>query len=301
MSLQLKRQKHSEELQVLFCSETTKTRDNKQIMGNDILLEFEERWRTQMGAWLPDEGKVILRGKEIFRDLKDFSWMAVLLYSITGRNFDDKSLKLFEAIWLIGTSYPDPRLWPNRIGALAATVRSTHGLGMGAAVAGCEAIIYGHRTNIRAIDFLLRTQKKLDDGANLDEWIKLEMKKYRGMVGYGRPFVPKDERIKVLLDIAQHLEFGEGNYVRLAFQIEEALIKGRWRRYMNISGLIAALTADQGFSPREHYYYMTLCFTAGIVPCFIDVMDKPEGSFFPLRCSHVQYEGQTQRRKWNDV
>lgn len=166
----------------------------------------------------------------------------------------------------------------------------------------CEGINFGHRANIRAIDFLLRTQKSLDEGANLDDLVRKEMKEYRGVAGYGRIIPPKkDERIGPMMDIARELGFADGKYVQLAFQVEETLVKGRWRRNMNISGLIAALVADQGPNEREHYLYMTPRFTGGMIPCFIDAMAKPEGSFFPLRCSRVQYEGQAPRRQWDAV
>ncbi len=269
------------------------------MANNQTLLNYEDHWPTQMGAWRRDEGKVILRGKELFSELKDLRWMGLLLYGITGRIFDENAVRLFEAIWSISTSYPDPRLWPNRIAAFAGTARSTATSGIGAAVAICEAVNFGHRANIKTMDFFLRTKQAVDKGANLDELVQLEMKKYRGIPGYGRIIPPKkDERIGPMMEIARKLGFAEGEYVRLAFQVEEALIRGRWRRYINISGLAAALVADQGLTVREHYVYLTLCFTGGMIPCFIDAMDKPEGCFFPLRCSRVQYEGQAPRRQW---
>ncbi|RKZ93748.1 MAG: hypothetical protein DRR19_00015 [Candidatus Parabeggiatoa sp. nov. 1] len=272
------------------------------MTGNKVLLEFEDHWPTKMGAWLPQEGKVIYRGKEIFRDLKDISWLGLLLYGITGRIFEEKSLKLLEGMWVLAISYPDPRLWANGIAALAGTVRSTGIQGVGTAIVACEGVQVGHRVNLWAIDFLLRTKKKLDGGANLKELVQAEMKKHRGIPGYGRPINPqKDERIGPVMELASSLGFADGDYVKLAFQIEQILIKGRWRKYMNITGLAAALGADQGLSSREYYYYVVPSFTAGILPCYIDALDKPEGSFFPLRCSRVQYEGPVLRRKWDNA
>jgi len=270
------------------------------MRGNKILLESEDHWATKMGAWLPEKGTTILRGKDIFHDLKGISWMGYLLYGITGRLFDEKSLKLFEGIWTISISYPEPRLWPNRIPAFAGIVRSTCGLGMAGGIASDEGINVGHRTNIRVVECLQRIKTGLDGGLALDELVALEVKKYGGIPGYGRPINPqKDERIEPLMNLAQELGFADGYYVKLSFQIEEVLTRpGRRPRYMNISGLAGALVADQGLSAKEHYYYFTLGFTAGMLPCYIDAAEHPEGSFFPLRCSRIRYKGK-ERRTWD--
>jgi hypothetical protein len=41
-----------------------------------------------------------------------------------------------------------------------------------------------------------------------------------------------------------------------------------------------------------------LSFSAGIIPCFIGAMEKPEGAFFPLSCRRIQYQGKP-RRAWD--
>ncbi|MCP4155395.1 MAG: hypothetical protein GY757_47155 [bacterium] len=272
------------------------------MKGNKDLFKYEDRWATGMGAWLRDEGKVLYRDKELFRDLKNLPWMGLLLYGITGRIFEKKALKLFEAIWVISVSYPDPRLWPNRIAAFAGTARSTATSGIAAAVAACEAVFFGNRANIRSIDFLLRTKQQLDRGMDLDELVRAELKKNRRIYGYGRPVKPqKDERIDPLMEVARELGFADGYFVKLAFDIEAALLRGRWRWKMNITALAAALAADQGLSPRDFIRWGSIGFTAGIIPCYIDAFEKPQGCFFPLRCTRINYEGAAPRRKWNDT
>lgn len=269
--------------------------------GNQVLLDFEDHWPTQMGGWLPKEGRVVYRGKDLFRELKDLSWWGLLLYGITGRIFAEKALKLLEGVCVLAISYPDPRLWANRVAALAGTVRSTGILGVGAGIIACEGTKVGHRVNLWAIDFLIRTKQALDNGANLADLVRTEMKNHRGIPGYGRPINPQqDERIKPVMELAQKLGFAEGEYVKLAFEIEQVLLQGRWRKSLNITGL-AALAADQGLTPREYYYSLIQSFTAGILPCYIDAVDQPEGSFFPLRCSRVQYEGPARRRQWEET
>jgi hypothetical protein len=66
---------------------------------------------------------------------------------------------------------------------------------------------------------------------------------------------------------------------------------------MNVAALDAALSADQGLDVREFYYFMSLCFSAGIVFCNFDCSKNNEGTFFPLRCETISYNG-LNNKKW---
>lgn len=263
--------------------------------GPDILAEHEDCWKTTMGLVFPAE-RVVYRGRDLFHELKDMRWMELLLYGITGRRFSEEQIRLFEGIWVLCTSYPDPKIWNNRVAALAGTARSTATLGISAAISLSEATLYGRRPDIRSIDFLLRARRELDDGKELHQIIRTELGRYRSIMGYARPLVRSDERISPLMKLASELGFDQGKHVQLAFDVEEFLVKNRYRMKMNVAALIAALAADQGFTPREYYLYMVLSFTAGMFPCFIDTADRPEGAFLPLSCERISYDGPDQRR-----
>lgn len=269
------------------------------MRGYQPLLDYEDCWVTDMGAFVVGE-RVVFRGKDLFHDLKDLNWMGLLLYGITGRLLTENRVKLFEGFWALSTSYPDPRLWNNRVAALAGTTRSTAALAIGAATAVSEAVIYGNRVNMRSIDFFLRTKTRLDQGANLTELVNAEMKQYRGIGGYGRPLSRRDERIEPVMALAKELGLADGPHIKIAFAVEEILLKARWRLYMNITAVQAALAADLGFSRHEYHRYMILAFCAGMFPGYIDTSAKPEGAFFPLRCDKIQYEGKSPRRVWKN-
>jgi len=268
-------------------------------MSVDDLFNYEDNWVTAMGAWYPGE-KVIFRNHDLFNELNEISWMELMLYGITGRRFNQQQIELFNRMWVLCTSYPDPRIWNNRIAALAGTVRSTCSLAIGAATAISEATIYGRRPDIRAIDFLQKTQTKLENGEDLDDLVVAEIKKYRGIAGYGRPIINADERIAPITNEMEKLGFKDGTYIKLAFSVEKSLQKTPWPLAMNVGAVLAALAADQGLTPKQHYQFMTLCFSAGMFPCYIDALNNPEGSFFPLRCERIQYEGKP-KRKWQST
>jgi citrate synthase len=282
------------------------------VRGPRQLFDSEDHWVTSMGASFPGE-RVVFRGKDLFHDLKDLSWMALLLYGITGRIPDEKQVRLFNGIWMLCTSYPEPRIWNNRVAALAGMSRSTGTLGVSAAIAVSEAIIYGHRPLMAAMDFLLHIKNRLGSGTDLHQLLNEQFDKAKAsnrgrpgsgknrqiamIPGYGRPVTHKDERIQPLMQLAKELGYADGPIVRLAFQVEQALLQSGRNLHINVAALMAALAADQGLTPRQFYYYVILCFTAGIIPCAIDASRQPAGTFFPLRCNCIQYEGNP-RRLW---
>lgn len=261
--------------------------------GPGLLQQNVGRLRSRMGAAYPGS-HAIFRGHDLHTDLKDMDWVELYVFGITGRRFSKEQLRLMHAIWTY-TSYPDVRLWNNRVAALAGSSRSTGNLGIAAALAISEASIYGRGIDMRAIDFLLRTRRHIEEGGDLTECIRQELEQHRSIAGYGRPLVNGDERNRHMLALAGELGLDQGSYLRLAFSIEEAMLAGRWRMKMNYAGMAAALLADIGLSPQEYYLYLFPAFLAGMPPGYIEAAERPEGTLYPVPCSQVRYEGQSPR------
>jgi len=262
------------------------------------LAYFDNHWPTNKGAWFPGEA-VRYREMSLFDDFRDKSWMDLLIYGIRGTMPQPEVSRLMEQIWIICTSYPDPRLWNNRVAALAGTTRSTGALALGVATAVSEASIYGRRPDIIGCEFLISTCDQVAAGGELDVIVMEYLKKHRSIPGFGRPIISRDERIEPLLAVARELELDRGDHLALVKRIEDVLDRKRMRMKANISSYCAALLADLGFSPREFYNTVLLSFTGGIMPCYLDAVEKPEGVFFPLSCSKIQYQGAGIRRLEN--
>lgn len=265
--------------------------------GPELLQQHVGVLKSRMGTFFPGS-HVIFRGHDLHADLKDMDWMALYVFGITGRRFSSEQLRLMHSIWTT-TSYPDVRLWNNRVAALAASSRSTGNLGIAAALAVSEASIYGRGIDIRAITFLMETRKRLDAGTSLEECVRAEFDKHRSIAGFGRPLINGDERNGHMLALVRELGLDQGPYLKLAFAVEEVLFAGRWRMKMNYAGLVAGLAADLGFSPREYYQFLFPAFLAGMQPCFIEAAERPEGTLYPLRCEDVIYSGVPQR-SWRE-
>ena len=93
------------------------------MIGPDTLKKAEDNWQTDMGAAFPGE-RVVLRGKDLFSELDGLSWFQYLMFGITGDVFSDDKIQLIEAIWSLTVSYPEPRIWNNRVAALTGTALS---------------------------------------------------------------------------------------------------------------------------------------------------------------------------------
>ena len=265
------------------------------MKGPPLLEQHVGKLVTRMGAFFPGE-RVVFRGQDLFTSLGDMDWLELYLFGITGRRFTPQQIKVLHALWTY-TSYPDARLWNNRVAALAGTARSTGNLGIAAALAVSEAQIYGRGIDLRASEFLTRAKTRVDAGADLTELVRAELKQQRSIAGYGRPITAGDERIAPMMTLVREQGLDGGEYLRLAFELEKILLAGRWRLHINYAAVAAALAADFRMTAREYYIFMLPAFLAGMPPCYLDAAEKPEGQLFPLPCRMLSYEG-VARRRW---
>ena len=267
------------------------------MKGPELLAHYEDNWETEMGAWFPGE-RVVLRGKDVLEGASFDSWMEYLLFAATGKKSTELA-NLIQSIWVLSTSYPDPRLWNNRVATLAASSRSTGVLALSSGVSVSEATVYGLKPIKGVCDFFVRTKNRLDHGVLLDSVVFGELSKYKSVYGYGRPMVARDERIEPVISLAKRSGFGEGEYLRLAFDIEN-LLNEKYRMKMNIAAIYGALMLDAGLTITEAYYMACLSFSAGMIAPFVDALEKPEGAFFPLGVDRVKYVGASEIRAWSE-
>lgn len=263
------------------------------MKGPDLLEQHVGHLKSRMGAAFIGS-HAVFRGHNLHLDLRKMDWVELYLFGITGRRFTPAQLELLHGIFVY-TSYPDARIWNNRVAALAGSARSTPALGITAALAVSEAGIYGGQPGVRAIDFLLRARRQLDAGADLAALVRAEGRIY----GYGRP-TPElgDERLPWLLALAQRLGLANGPHLALSLDVERLLLAKNARLRMNYAAMTAALCADIGFSVQEFHLFRVPLFLAGMPPGYLEATQKPEGSLFPIPCRDVRYSG-APAREWD--
>jgi hypothetical protein len=226
-------------------------------------------------------------------------WLGQYLCHVTGRPFNAAELQLLEAAWVY-TSYPDARIWNNRVAALAGTTRAPGHLALSAALALSDAQIYGGGSFIRAAVFLARTRAALARGEDLDAIVARELASRRILAGYGRPVGHADERIAPMLARAASLGLADGPHLALALALETALIRRKPQLRLNYGGLITALFADLGLSPAQYHLLMAPIFLAGMPPCYLEGAAAPEGALLPVPCRGVADLGRP-RRSWREA
>lgn len=264
--------------------------------GPELLERHVGRVKSRVGACFLGS-HVIFRGRDLHRELGDASWLDLYLFGITGRRFSSPQLRLFEALWSY-TSYPDARIWNNRIAALAGSARSTGNLAISAALAVSDGTIFGRGIDLRAAEFLKRCREAMAAGSELGPLVRRELSERRSLAGYGRPVSNrKDERLDPILALARSLGLADGPHLQLAHDIERFLVESRLRMSMNYGGIAAALTADLGLSPREYYMFSFGAFLGGMPPCYLDAAERPARTLLPLPCSGVGYDG-SEKRPW---
>ncbi len=262
-----------------------------------FLEQYEGPMKTS-GACFPGD-RVVFHGLDLHKsELMTLDWIGLHVFGITGRLPTPAQQKILNYIWTV-TSYPDARLWNNRVAALAGSTRSTGTLGIAAAIAGSEAYNFGHQPMIHAASFLVKASAGIDTGQPLEKLIEEELRLHQHLGGYGRPVATQqaDERIPILVKHMENAGISLGPYFKLAFKIEQALQKMGRKLTMNYAGAMIAPLLDFEFSPRECYMFVISCFEAGMSPCYLESLKRPMGATFPLRCAKINYNG-PQDRDW---
>ncbi|GAB3015511.1 citrate synthase family protein [Bowmanella dokdonensis] len=257
-------------------------------MSDSPLEQYADKFDTAMGLAFLGK-RAVFRGQDLHHDLKDLQWLELFLLGVTGRRFDNKQMRLLNFIW-VSTSYPDPRIWCNRVASLAGSARSSAVLALCGANSLTEADIYGVKPAMGGIDFLLRARQQLLQGKELADIIDHEVDQNRIIYGYGRPLIGVDERIPHVLAFARELDLADGPYLQLALEVEKHFIRNK-QFGMNIIAIYAGLAADLGFDARQFGLYCTLLFSAGMLPCYLDTLQRPPGTFLPVRCEEIDYQG----------
>ncbi len=263
-------------------------------MTNRVMRENEDGHQTRMGKAFLCE-RVVYRGKDLHAELGHEDWFSLYLYGVTGKLFKGNQLAMLNYIWVC-TSYPDPSIWPNHVTELAGSVRTTASLSLMSGLAISEASIYGRRPDKRALEFFIRAARQQKDGATIEDIVNAELTRHIIIYGYGRPLAKVDERVIHAVKKIHELGFGHGVHFRLAMEIYRYLKREKGLS-MNFAALAAAIGADFGLTPQEYHLYLTPCFIAGMVPCYLDAIEKPEGAVFPMRCESIIYQG-VGKRSW---
>lgn len=262
------------------------------MSGPEQLTQAAGVLHTRVGAAFPGS-HAVFRGHDLHLDLQHLGWVDLYAFGVTGRRLTPAQSEMIQALWVC-TSYPDSRIWNNRVAALAANARSSANLAMIAGVAVSEAMVYGGNAALRSMNFLQQAVKRVAAGEGLEEIVWAETRESK-IFGFGRPINSVDERLPVIIALAEKLGMRDGPHLTLAFEVERILLSRYPNLRMNFGGLQAAMVSDIGLSLREYQMLRVPHFLGGMVPCVAEAAEKEEGTLFPTPCSGVAYEGPAPR------
>lgn len=267
---------------------------------SSTLEQYEGPLPTSMGQAFPGQ-RAVFRGKDVQSDFWNTDWLDMYFYGISGKRLKPEEIKAMHSFFVY-TSYPDARLWCNRISALTGSTRGTGALALASGIAATEAGVYALGPEISIADFLVRALAAIRDGADLDDLVRAELTKYKYMKGYGRPIAADyvDERIPASLAKMKELGVPVGPHLKLAFEVEDALKRVTGKRLpMTMAAMIIAVPLDFGMTVREAYMCILPQVVAGMLPCYVEALSRPAGATFVMRCERIAYDGPG-LRSWDD-
>lgn len=268
-------------------------------MKDHFLAAHEGPLATSMGQCFPGQ-RTVFRGHDLHASLHQddhaLDWMALYAFGICGRHFSAPELTVLHTLWTC-TSYPDARLWNNRVAALTGSARSTATLAIAAGIAASEATIFGWQPVMGVADFLARARGAIARGAQVPQLVARELAQHTHIGGYGRPVatLQADERIAHMLALMAQHGVERGPHLALAFAVEDELVAmGRPLR-MNYAPMLAAIPLDFGFTLAQLHLFITPSLMAGMPPCYLEARERPAGATFALRCDRLSYHGPAPR------
>ena len=258
--------------------------------------QYHNKIVSRRGQWKAGEG-VFNQGYDMIEDvLGHYSYMQIVVLNSTGKMPSKALADWLEACYLC-VSWPDPRIWCNRIGALAGAARTSSLLASSLGNIASDSKAYGPKTFIAGMRLNLRAMASLAQGDSLEDFVQQEVQATGGkpkLVGFARPIVKGDERIPAMEKLTHKLGFTVGKHLQLAYDIETILMQ-RFDESMNINGYISGFLCDQNFRPEEAYNVFHGMVSSGVMACYQDTAERREGNFCPLKCRDVSYTGPARR------
>ena len=247
---------------------------------------------SKRGGWIIGKG-VLNCGYDMMHDLVGKrSYMQVMILNATGRLPDRKLADWFDAVHIC-LSWPDPRIWCNQIGALGGTMQTSVVSATVAGVLAADSKGYGTKPLVAGVSFIQKAMVAQENGLSVAEIVSEECAKFGGkpmIMGYARPIAKGDERIEAMERVSKALGYSVGPHMKLAYKIEKELL-AKFNENMNINGYMSAFLSDQGLTPEEVYQICAVLVTSGVTACYLDAHDRAGGSFMPLQCEDIEYQG----------
>lgn len=256
---------------------------------------------SKKGGWRI--GKAVYNhGFSMMDDLVgNVSYFQLVLLNVTGRLPSVELAQWIEASYIC-MSWPDPRIWCNYIGALAGSADTSPISGALAGSLAADSNMYGPGSLPNCMRVITSAAKQLTPDSSEQQFKQfiasyIPAKSHDNkpvLPGYARPIARGDERVVAMRKVSRQLNFDKGPHELLSEKLEYFLQK-HYQESLNIGGYSAAFFADQGLSIKDIYRLTCTRVTAGVQACFAEANDNSPGTFLPMQCDDIDYQGPAPR------
>ena len=254
---------------------------------------YRGKIKSKRGQWKVGQG-VISHGYDLLSEIVgEKSVTESQILNATGKMPSPEFAKWVEAATLCLT-WPDPRIWCNRIGALGGSSGATSIASVCSGIQASDSSTYGPYTLKDGLRLIYRAKQEIaDKEISVEEFVYQEVKKHGGkplLMGYARPIAKGDERVTAMRRVTNQLGYKPGEHMVLADQIEE-ILRREFDEAMNICGYISGFFADQKMTVNEVYRIFGIMVAGGVLACYVDAAEREKGTFAPLRVEDIHYTG----------
>lgn len=248
--------------------------------------------KSGVGVWKPNRGTTAF-GRDMHRDIViNDRYFQYWLQASTGKVADKNLARFIEATFLFA-SWPDPRIWCNSVGVLAAETGCGAPTAVALGIMASDSYMYGPRPGKNAAGVVIKGVQLLEQGKSIPEIAGIiidELGSARKIPGFSRPLVNGDERVEACQKLAREFNFSVGPHEDFALSLGDYLFTTHGEA-INLGAYSVAVLLDQGFELDDIERQSSTCVQAGVMACYVDAIDRPKGTFMPLRCEDVEYVG----------
>jgi len=247
---------------------------------------------SRKGGWRIGSG-ITTHGFSLLDDIhRKCSVFQVMIMNVTGKLPERRLADFVEGLFIC-LSWPDPRIWCNKMGVFSAMTRSSATAAIAAGGLAGDSRMYGAGTGPAIEAFIVQAYQHTVDGEQgVADFI--EDNAYRGgklfAPGFARPLAKGDERIPAMRRYAQQLDFEVGPYERMANEMEDYLSRKEGEG-LNLSGYFTVFMKDRGYTIEEIMGIAAWSVSTGVYAAYFEYSKEPPEAFLSLKVDDIDYAG----------
>jgi citrate synthase len=251
---------------------------------------------ARKGGWEIGKG-IMTHGYSLLDDIHGkCSMFQLMIMNVTGKLPEKRLADMLEGFFIC-MSWPDPRIWCNKMGVFSAQTKSFVTAAIAAGGLAGDSKIYGPGSGRTVGPFMrLAHQSIVEKKISVGEFIQLHGYR-RGKLyapGFARPLARGDERVPAMRELAERLGYQNGEYMEMANKIE-AYLEEKEGESLNLAGYFAAFMMDQGFTDEQIMGVTAISVTGGVYAAYFEYVDQSPNTFLPLKVTDIEYIGPATR------